>query len=532
MLLTQRTMDEASVQQQRLASAVDTAVRSVLSSKVEYEPVAADEQLIRRAVQLNRKRDGRLVCYAAKQCAAAINRQRQQHESEHKDSSAMKDVSFPSTVAVSEDEMADAMAAAIRIQMSLDKEVPAAAEVTSMDGFINIIASQTAANSPVAVPTTPLLASIVSFPTFPLPASSSTSSSSPAVPLPPSYLFPSIGTFYSIYNEKYGTPRQGSVTPHSRGRLVLHPHVDPQSLDGLSSYSHVWLLFVFHLNTNTAVRAKVRPPRLGAKVGVFATRSPHRPSPIGMTVAKVERVELDKRTVHVSGVDVVDGTPVVDIKPYHPADCVSAARVPQWVADGSGGGGGCLEVRVQPHVRDEMKRWAAHGRLAMYDNGEEALAAVVECISGDPRTLNAKRKHQHTYGTARKEDGEESERKVEGEVEEVETEEVEGDDAAAVGAGAGDVIYGVSVDRVNVAFRMLYQTELVEQEGGEADRKEEQEEQGGGKRRKKEVAEVFHCELYEAGQPRPKMRTKEWFVRMRQVLAQQQQQQQQKSEVP
>ena len=540
-------MDEASALQQRLAGAVEAAVRGVLSSKAEYGIVAVDEQALKRAVQLDRKRDGRLVCYAAKQCAAAINRQQlqqqqQQHEGEHKDGSAMTDISTSTPAVVSAEEMADAMAAAIRTQVALDEQLAAAVEVSATEGFINLTLHVAPTLPLVTSSTSPHPSSIVSFPSFPLPASPS--SPAAAAPLPPSYLFPSIGTFHSIYNEKYGTPRQGSVTPHSRGRLVLHPHVDPQSLEGLAAYSHVWLLFVFHLNTNTAVRAKVRPPRLGAKVGVFATRSPHRPSPIGMTVARVVRVELDKRTVHVSGVDVVDGTPVVDIKPYHPADCVAAATVPQWVNDGSGSGQG-LEVRVQPHVRAEVRRWAAEGRLAMYDDGDEALAAVVECISGDPRTLNAKRKHQHTYGgtaahKAEERAVEEKEERVtrkEEEVEEdevVEAEEMESEGAAAATASAGDVIYGVSVDRVDVAFRMLYQVEAVhpaedveEGRNGAAGEEKDVEKSGGEskKRRRKEMAEVFHCELYEAGQPRPKMRTKEWFVRMRRVLAQQQQQQ-------
>ena len=518
-LTQQQPMDQAAVLQQRLAVAVESGVRNVLASKLTYRRVLADEQSMKRAVQLDRKRDGRFVCYAAKQCASVINRQQQQHASERKDNSAMTDVSLPPLPVVSAEELAEAMAAAVRKLVALDEQLAVATEVTATDGFVNV-ALHIAPTLPPATSTLWLPSSIVSFATFPLPASS------PAVALSPAYLFPSIGTFHSIYNEKYGTPRQGSVTPHSRGRLVLHPHVDPQSLDGLSLYSHVWLLFVFHLNTNTAVRAKVRPPRLGAKVGVFATRSPHRPSPIGMTVAKVERVELEKRTVHVSGVDLVDGTPVVDIKPYHPADCVPTAAVPLWVAD-SGRGGGGLEVRVQPHVRSEMRRWAKEGRLAMYDDGDDALAAVVECISGDPRTLNAKRKHQHTYGTARR--AEEVEEKEErGRKDEADEDEAEMEDDEVVSAGTGDVIYGVSVDRVDVAFRMLYSAEVADRarddEGDGAERGEEREKSGGGgKRRKKEVAEVFHCELFEAGQPRPKLRTREWFVRMRQVLAQQQQ---------
>ena len=87
---------------------------------------------------------------------------------------------------------------------------------------------------------------------------------------------------------------------------------------GLEGFSHVWLLWVFHADSGVAIKAKVAPPRLGGtRVGVFSTRSPHRPANIGLTLAKVEEVKGD--TVTLSGIDLIDGTPVLDIKPYIPA---------------------------------------------------------------------------------------------------------------------------------------------------------------------------------------------------------------------
>lgn len=100
--------------------------------------------------------------------------------------------------------------------------------------------------------------------------------------------------------------------------LSIDVFTNPEhSLEGLEEYSHMWVLYHFHKNDATHIRAKVAPPRLnGLRTGVFATRSPHRPSPIGLSLVKIEQVE--DRTVYFSGVDMVDGTPVLDIKPYIP----------------------------------------------------------------------------------------------------------------------------------------------------------------------------------------------------------------------
>ena len=129
-----------------------------------------------------------------------------------------------------------------------------------------------------------------------------------------------IGHMKSGFLFKNGTPRQPTVAPSSKGEIKISKAVftNPNhSLQGLDAYSHVWIIFHFHLNSNKGVKAKVKPPRLGVKTGVFSTRSPHRPNPVGLTLAKLESVDGD--TLTVSGIDIVDGTPIVDIKPYIPA---------------------------------------------------------------------------------------------------------------------------------------------------------------------------------------------------------------------
>lgn len=130
-----------------------------------------------------------------------------------------------------------------------------------------------------------------------------------------------IGFIRTCFKTKNGTPRQPSVSAVTKGVLVVEKSVftnPDHSLDGLEEFSHVWILFHFHLNEGKSVKAKVRPPRLnGEKRGVFATRSPHRPNAIGLSLAKLDKVE--GCTLHLSGLDIVDGTPIFDIKPYIPS---------------------------------------------------------------------------------------------------------------------------------------------------------------------------------------------------------------------
>lgn len=109
----------------------------------------------------------------------------------------------------------------------------------------------------------------------------------------PSFSFREIGRFESCFKERHGTPRQGAAAPDTKGRVRLHPWVIArESFEGIEQYSHVWLVFVFHANTNTKFHPRIRPPRLrGGKFGAYATRTPHRINPIGLTVCKL--VEWD-----------------------------------------------------------------------------------------------------------------------------------------------------------------------------------------------------------------------------------------------
>ncbi|KAM9099047.1 tRNA (adenine(37)-N6)-methyltransferase isoform 2-T2 [Sarcophilus harrisii] len=127
-----------------------------------------------------------------------------------------------------------------------------------------------------------------------------------------------IGYIESCFSAKNGTPRQPTICNLSRACLRIRKSVfnNPEhSVMGLEQFSHVWVLFVFHKNGHLSSKAKVQPPRLnGTKTGIFSTRSPHRPNAIGLTLAKLDKIEGG--AIYLSGIDMINGTPVLDIKPY------------------------------------------------------------------------------------------------------------------------------------------------------------------------------------------------------------------------
>lgn len=132
---------------------------------------------------------------------------------------------------------------------------------------------------------------------------------------------------------KFGIPRQSGLVKELQGRIVLEPEYrNPEAVRGLEYFSHIWLIWEFSESRRDGWSSTVRPPKLGGNVrkGVFATRSPFRPNPIGLSAVKLERVEFHKKfgpVLHVSGADLMDGTPIYDIKPYIPfADCIVDAK--------------------------------------------------------------------------------------------------------------------------------------------------------------------------------------------------------------
>lgn len=137
-----------------------------------------------------------------------------------------------------------------------------------------------------------------------------------------------IAKIYTDFPSKFGIPRQSGLVKELTGKIVFEAEYrNPEAVRGIKEFSHLWLLWKFSESKKEHWSATVKPPRLGGKkrMGVFATRSPFRPNDIGLSSVKLERVEVDEKLgpiLWVSGVDLLDGTPIYDIKPYLPlSDC-------------------------------------------------------------------------------------------------------------------------------------------------------------------------------------------------------------------
>jgi len=135
-----------------------------------------------------------------------------------------------------------------------------------------------------------------------------------------------IGHIYTDFPEKFGIPRQSNIVETLDGTIIFEPkYRHPSAFNGLSDYEYIWVLFQFHqaLRNDDKFNATVKPPKLGGNtpIGVFATRSPFRPNNIGLSSVRLVRIEYTEKlgpVLHVKGADMVNGTPIIDIKPYLP----------------------------------------------------------------------------------------------------------------------------------------------------------------------------------------------------------------------
>lgn len=131
-----------------------------------------------------------------------------------------------------------------------------------------------------------------------------------------------IGYFHSPLKSKFGIPRQSGLVSELTGKIILEPpYRQAEAVRGLEDFDYLWLIWEFSANGHAADSLTVRPPRLGGnrRMGVFATRSPFRPNPLGLSCVRFDRVEYDTHlgpVIHVRGADLMDGTPIYDIKPY------------------------------------------------------------------------------------------------------------------------------------------------------------------------------------------------------------------------
>ncbi|MGF1528046.1 MAG: tRNA (N6-threonylcarbamoyladenosine(37)-N6)-methyltransferase TrmO [Candidatus Competibacterales bacterium] len=186
-----------------------------------------------------------------------------------------------------------------------------------------------------------------------------------------------IGTVHTPFGEKFGIPRQPGLAAAAVGVLELHPPYNrPEAITGLEGFSHLWLLFLFHGIKAASWQPTVRPPRLGGqrRTGVFASRSPYRPNGLGLSA--VALLDIDCREgvrLTLGGVDLLDGTPVVDIKPYLPyADAIPAR-----------GGYADEPPRAAPVVLSpQAQAFCQDYRQA---KGLDLAALVVQVVGTDPR---------------------------------------------------------------------------------------------------------------------------------------------------
>lgn len=172
---------------------------------------------------------------------------------------------------------------------------------------------------------------------------------------------------------KFGIPRQSGLVEELKGTVIFeHEYRNPEALKGLEDFSHIWLIWEFSEAVSDSWSPTVRPPKLGGNTrkGVFATRSPFRPNSIGLSSVKLESIENTEKygtVLHVSGADLMDGTPIVDIKPYVPySDCHP---------DASGGFAKDGSEKLSVNFPDELRK----------NIPKEKLNSLINVLELDPR---------------------------------------------------------------------------------------------------------------------------------------------------
>lgn len=187
-----------------------------------------------------------------------------------------------------------------------------------------------------------------------------------------------IAIFKSPFGSKFGIPRQSGLAGELRGEIHFNPgYSNPDALRGLEEFKYIWLIWEFSGNRPTGREwsPTVRPPRLGGnrRLGVWATRSPFRPNNLGLSSVRIDRIDLERMVIHTLGADLMDGTPIYDIKPYLE------------YADSHPGAGGGFTDKEQWNKLDVHIPAAIEEDLRIKGYSEEDLASLKEALSLDPR---------------------------------------------------------------------------------------------------------------------------------------------------
>jgi len=188
-----------------------------------------------------------------------------------------------------------------------------------------------------------------------------------------------IALIHSPYREKFSAPRQPGLAPSVRAQVELLPEfASPEAVRGLEGFSHIWLIFLFHQTVGQGWKPTVRPPRLGGnkRVGVFACRSPFRPNPLGLSAVKLLSINTQngKVVLEVQGADLIDGTPIYDLKPYLPYT--------DGIAEASGGFAdrapvAALQVEFSERAQEQLRSFSVQTA--------ELETLIRETLTLDPR---------------------------------------------------------------------------------------------------------------------------------------------------
>lgn len=198
-----------------------------------------------------------------------------------------------------------------------------------------------------------------------------------------SYSLKPIAYIESPFKQKFAIPRQSQALSCAKGYIRFESDIDPaQALDGIEAFSHLWLLFLFHENLSQGFSNKVRPPRLGGnkKIGVFASRSTFRPNGIGMSL--VSNLGLHNNCLTVGGIDLLDATPIIDIKPYLPYADIQINATAGYAQDIPEAP---LTVTLSPAAKQQIQAFTAQ-----HSDFETLLISVLD---QDPRPAYKRDKH-------------------------------------------------------------------------------------------------------------------------------------------
>lgn len=210
-----------------------------------------------------------------------------------------------------------------------------------------------------------------------------------------SWRFDTIGILHSPCREKFAVPRQSGLAPALKSRIeIFKPYDRDEAFQSLLDFSHIWVLGIFHLAQRDDWQPTVRPPRLGGneRVGVFASRSPFRPNPVALSVFRLTGIERLAGTLYlnVSGTDLVDGTPVIDIKPYLPyADIPSDVKAGYTVNNEKSE----LSVEFSQQALEQCRQYQTEDKT-------DLQVLITQLVALDPRPAYRKDKGQRLYGVS------------------------------------------------------------------------------------------------------------------------------------